>query len=451
MAAPVQRYTAVAIVLHWAIAFAILFMIPLGWWMGDQAEDGAVTDGVFRAYQLHKSIGLTVLALSLVRLGWRLANPPPPLPAHMPQWERIVAKATHWAFYVLMIALPLTGWLYVSAGWSEHDDQPLMVTTHWFGLFVVPHLFGLPGAGLDVRESVAEASMGVHSKLAWAALVLAALHVAAALKHHFFDRDETLAHMVPGLRAPHQTEPYPKNPTRLAVLGGGLALVAVATFAALFAFGSFMSSTSDNSAPQAQSSFEVVEATPDAPAAAPETAAPADPAAPSAVPAWRVDARASSIGFAFTYTDDESGATRFQGRFTRWRADIRFDPQNLDQSSVVVTIDTASATDGVAMHDNALSGADWFNTAAYPTATFRSSAFRRQGEGYVARGTLTMRGRDRDVDLPFALTINGASATMTGSTSIDRRDFDIGKDTDADDLISRDIDINVRVEASRAP
>ena len=77
MAARAQRYTAVAIVLHWAIAVAILFMIPMGLWMHESSEHGDVSAQLFRAYQLHKSIGLTVLALSLVRLGWRLLNPPP--------------------------------------------------------------------------------------------------------------------------------------------------------------------------------------------------------------------------------------------------------------------------------------------------------------------------------------------------------------------------------------
>lgn len=433
-----QRYTAVAIVLHWAIAFAILLMIPFGWWMSDQAEK-SVTDGIFRAYQLHKSIGLTVLALSLVRLGWRLINPPPPLPEHMPGWERFVAKATHWAFYVLMIALPLTGWLYVSAGWSAEDDQPLVVATHWFGWINVPHLFDLPNATDDVRAAVADASINVHSKLAWGAIVLAALHAGAALKHHLFDKDEVLTHMVPGLRAPFAKEPPPKDPIRLAILGGGLALVAVALGAWLFAWAGYAS----ESGPQAQSSIEIVE-TPTQ--AAPEEIAPAPPGAPSA---WRVDTATSAIGFAFTYSDPESGDTRFEGRFTRWRADIRFDPNNLDPSSALVTIETASATDGVAMHDRALPGADWFNSAAHPTATFRATRFRQSGAGYEARGELTIRGETRNFDLPFTLTIEGDRASMRASTAIDRHDFDIGENTEADELISRDIALDIRVEAAR--
>ncbi len=438
MAAPAQRYAAIAIVLHWAIALSIALMIPLGWWMRDQAEDGVVSDALFQTYQLHKSIGLTVLALSLAQLAWRLINPPPPLPAHMPAWERFVAHATHWALYALMIGLPVTGWIYVSAGWAE--GGPLEVTTRWFGLFVVPHFFGLPNAGAEVREDVAEAAMSAHSLLAWCAIGLAALHAAAALKHHFINRDNVLTQMVPGLRAlGGGGEPAPKNPLRLAVLGGGLALVVVASATALSTWAQ-LSATG----PQAQSEIEIA-----APVAPQEenVAAPPEPGAP---PAWRVDTRASSIGFAFGYDDGET-SSRFEGRFTRWRADIRFDPNDLPGSSAVVTIETASATDGVAMHDRALPGPEWFDAAAHPNAVFRSTNFRRDGDGYVADGELTIRGRTRDYQLPFSLTINGDRAVMTSTSQLDRRDFDIGKDTDADDIISREIDLAIRVEAVRQP
>lgn len=447
MSASAQRYTAVAIVLHWAIAAAILFMIPLGFWMHGQAEDGNVSTGLFATYQLHKSIGLTVLALSLVRLGWRLTNPPPPLPEHMPGWEKFVAKLTHWAFYGLMIGLPLTGWLYVSAGWSIHDDAPLPVPTQWFGLFEVPHLFGLNQASLDVREDAAEAALTAHAYLGFTALGLVALHVAAALKHHVFDRDETLAHMVPGLRAPFEAEAPQKNPARLAVLGVGLSLVVVAAAAALFTVFNLVGPAP---AAQAQAPSTIEIATPNAPAtAAPDPGEP--PGAAAAVPSWRVDPRASSIGFGYKYID-ESGETPFTGRFTRWSADIRFDPNDLEHSSVVVRIETASASTGVAAHDGALPGPGWFNSAAQPTATFRSTRIRSRGDGrYEARGDLTIRGETKSVNLPFTLTIEGNRASMSGSTRIDRRDFDIGDPGAGDDLISREIDITVRVDATRAP
>ena len=171
---------------------------------------------LFEAYQLHKSIGLTVLVLTLVRLAWRLTHPPAATcRQHMPAWERFAARATHWALLRPDASrLPLTGWLYVSAGWSIHDDESLAVPTRWFGLFEVPHLFDLPHASNDVRADTAEAALTAHAYLGFTAIGLAALHVAAALKHHFFDRDETLAHMVPGVRAPNETEAPPRNVAR---------------------------------------------------------------------------------------------------------------------------------------------------------------------------------------------------------------------------------------------
>lgn len=449
MAAPASRYTAVAIVLHWAIAFAILLMLPLGFWMHGRAEDGDISDSVYRAFQLHKSIGLTVLALSLVRLGWRLANPPPPLPEHMPGWERFAAKATHWAFYALMIGLPMSGWLYVSAGWSIHDDAALPVATHYFGLFTVPHLFNLPNAGADLRETTAEAAFTAHWLLAYAAIGLALLHVAAALKHHIFDRDEVLAHMIPGLTAPFAKEKPPKNPGRLAVLGVGLSLTAVALAAALFAL--FGAPASRTPPPQEQSTIEIgaTEETTATPPAPDDTAAPVVPGAAPATPTWRVNAARSSIQFSFDI-DDGGGANRIQGRFTRWRADIRFDPENLDTSSVFVTIETASATTGIDAQDNALPTEPWFDAAGHPNATFRATDFRRSGGGYEARGTLTIKGRDRNVELPFTLVIDNDTAVMNGQLSIDRRSFGVGNDTEADDMVSREVGIVVRVEATRA-
>ncbi len=451
MAATAQRYTAVAIVLHWAIAATILFMIPLGFWMHGRAEDGDIGADVFRAFQLHKSIGLTVLALSLVRLGWRLLNPPPPMPEHMPAWERFAALATHWAFYGLMIGLPLSGWLYVSTGWSIHDEAPLPVATHWFGLIQVPALFGLNQADLDVREAAAESAFTAHYVLAYATIGLAALHVLAALKHHLFDKDEVLAHMVPGLRAPFKTEAPPKNPARLAVLGVGLSLTLIAMAAASFAvFGGGSAPIS----PQAQSSFEVVEGQPPATTTAPATTTQAPvtpPVAQSQASAWRVDAARSSIGFAFAMDDGSGASSPIEGRFARWHADIRFDPNDLENSAVAVTIETGSASDGVASHDAYMRADGWFDSGAHPTASFRSTDFRRRGDGYEARGELTIKDRERNVTLPFTLTINGDTAVMNGTVAIDRENFDLGKDVEGSEMISRNVDVTIRVQATRSP
>lgn len=457
MAVTAQRYKAVAIVLHWAIAAAILFMIPLGFWMHGRAEDGDVSSHVFRAFQLHKSIGLTVLALSLVRLGWRLMNPPPPMPEHMPGWERFVAVATHWVFYGLMIGLPLSGWLYVSTGWSIHDDAPLPVATHWFGLIQVPALFGLNTADIDVREAAAESAFTAHYVLAYAAIGLVALHVLAALKHHLFDKDDVLAHMIPGLRAPFEKQAPPKNPVRLAVIGVGLSLVVVLLAAASFA----VLGGERAAAPQGQSTFDVVEDQPPAttPATTPAITPATTPEAPVATPAapaqisstWQVNAAQSAIRFGFDMDDGSGASSRIEGRFARWRADIRFDPADLPNSAVTVTIETGSASDGVASHDAYMRDTGWFDTTAHPTASFRSTDFRRRGDSYEARGTLTIKGRDRNETLPFTLIINGDTAVMNGTIALDREDFDLGKDVEGSEMISRNVDVTIRVQATRTP
>ena len=181
------RYGSVAIALHWLIAAAILFMFWLGPFMASLDE----TDPrQFPLFQLHKSIGLTILVLSVARLIWRLTNPVPDLPAHMPAWERMAARAVHYAFYVLMIVVPLFGWATVSAA-------PIAVPTMWFGLFEwpdLPVLGTLPRAQKIVTQGPLQAT---HAILAFSMMLLAALHVAAALKHHFRDRDQVLKHMLP--------------------------------------------------------------------------------------------------------------------------------------------------------------------------------------------------------------------------------------------------------------
>jgi cytochrome b561 len=185
-----SAYSRAAIVLHWAMALLILGNLAGGFWMASlfEAEDPAARDLGFRLVQLHKSTGLTILLLALARLALRLREGFPPLPEHMTGNERRLARLTHWGFYALMIGLPLSGWAMVSM-------SPLGLPTLWFGLFEWPHL------PLATSKPGAEAAGGVHEALAFGAIALLLLHVAGALKHHFLDRDDVLARMIPALRA----------------------------------------------------------------------------------------------------------------------------------------------------------------------------------------------------------------------------------------------------------
>lgn len=185
-----SRYSHVAITLHWLIALLIVGNL-IGGLVVDtflDSPDPAMKQTGFSIIQLHKSVGLTVLLLSVLRLAWRLVNPAPPLPAHMTPLERLLAQATHWGFYALIVLLPLSGWALISG--SE-----IRYPTFYFGLFEVPFL---PLArGKEIGHQLHE----VHELLAFGTIGLLGLHVLAALKHHYFDRDDVLARMAPWVRA----------------------------------------------------------------------------------------------------------------------------------------------------------------------------------------------------------------------------------------------------------
>jgi cytochrome b561 len=173
----------------------------------------------------------------------------------------------------------------------------------------------------------------------------------------------------------------------------------------------------------------------------------ATPSASGEPRAWIVARGASNIAF----TGEHAGVP-FEGSFSSWRADIRFDPANLAQSSATVTIETASAADGVPLHNQSLPGAEWFDAANHPTATFRTNSLRARGDGaYEARGTLTIKGRAIETRLPFTLRIDGDRAVMDGTATIDRREADLGMESDPDaEYVSREIGVRVHVEAMRA-
>jgi len=180
------RYDRVAMALHWLMAFMILGLLAAGFWMHGAIKDPARRALAFEVYQLHKSLGLTVLVLSAVRIAWRLLHKPPPLPP-MPPWQRLAAQAGHAGLYLLMFGLPLTGWLMVSA-------SPLGFPTFWFGLVEVPHW---PFAA-EVKATFEGRFQKLHGLMGWGMVALLLAHVGAALFHQFIQRDGLLARMWPG-------------------------------------------------------------------------------------------------------------------------------------------------------------------------------------------------------------------------------------------------------------
>lgn len=170
------------------------------------------------------------------------------------------------------------------------------------------------------------------------------------------------------------------------------------------------------------------------------------PAAAAAAPAWAVNMASSRLRF-----QSSVGGEKFVGSFERWRADIRFDPKNLAQSSVTVRVDLASAKTGSSDRDEALPGDDWFSVAKFAQATFAAKTFKDLGGGrYQAVGTLTMRGVTRPLVLPFTLRIQGDQARMAGSATIDRHVFGVGQGQFAGpDSIPFAVQLGVSITAKR--
>lgn len=169
-----DHYTRIAVVLHWLTAL----LIAAGFTLGATMTDLAMSPRKLRVFSYHKWIGITVLGLVAIRLIWRLTHRPPP-DEPMPGWQRLAAHATHWLLYLLMIATPLIGWMYSSA-----QGYPVVYLKLWR----LPDL-------VSKNEALAKQLVEVHAFLAWTLLWVVSLHAAAALKHHFFNRDATLRRM----------------------------------------------------------------------------------------------------------------------------------------------------------------------------------------------------------------------------------------------------------------
>ena len=161
---------------------------------------------------------------------------------------------------------------------------------------------------------------------------------------------------------------------------------------------------------------------------------------------WRLLRSASAIRFA-----GEQGGSAFNGRFERWGVDVRIDSDAVPESSINATIETASATDGVAMHDRTLHEKEWFDVANHPAATFESRAIRpRAADRYAVDGVLTIKGKAIDIP-PLTLSLDDDTATVTGRLTLDRAEADLGMASDPEgEWVSREIEIRVRAVLKRA-
>jgi cytochrome b561/polyisoprenoid-binding protein YceI len=413
---PTQRYSYTAITLHWLIALLLAFQIALGW-----ALEGNNSPELFARYQLHKSIGITILLLSFARLAARLFTPRPPA-SDGPAWTRALASTVHGLFYLVMILAPITGWLLVSTA-------RVQVPTLLYGLIPWPHL--------PVGRSWHEPAESIHGAMAWLAIGLFALHIAGALRHQWLLGKPELQRMIPFARGK----------------AAGVAIGALALVGGAFVAGQAI--YPERPRPAAEKASPPPVDTPTTPAIAPvakddETTAieateevPEDASQPLAD--WTV-ASGGRLGFTARWNGEA-----VDGRFDRWRAAIRFSPDELAKSAIRVTVDLASADTGDGQRDDSLKSSDFFDVGAHPSAVFTARDIRHLGgDKYEARGTLDLRGASKPATLRFTLRIDGDRACVAGTARIDRTAFGVGQgEWAATDAIAAGVDIAFSFNATR--
>ena len=397
-----HRYSAVAIALHWAIAIGLVFMIWLGWNM----------DGKESWFQFHKSVGITILLLTVVRIVWRLLNPPPPLPDDMKPLERKASHFVHFGFYSLMLIMPLTGWLTVST--SPDFDIPTVL----YGAVSWPDI---PGVGFLSNETAHGIIANVHSKLAYVLFALLALHVAGAIKHEIGSEEGVLKRMIPGLFG---KTAKPAAPPRGFVIAFGAAILLFLAIAYLPGLLSGNASISSSAGAAETSGSDNGQAAAN----------------------WTVNQDASFIAFTFTHEGKS-----YEGRFPDWSADIYFDQDSLDKARADVTIDTGSVETGKKLYTDSLRSAEWLGPSAYPQAKVHVSDFQQDAGTYTADAAVTLKDTTLTVPFTFSLDITGDDAVMTGTAKLDRKPLDLGQKSDPGaDYVSETVTVDVRVEASRA-
>ncbi|WP_137678939.1 cytochrome b/b6 domain-containing protein [Aurantiacibacter suaedae] len=436
-----QRYSGGAILLHWLLALLLAGELALGFTMPRDASG-------FELYQLHKSIGITILVLSLMRLGWRLTHKrPPKIEGGI---TGFLASAVHVGFYVLMIGVPLTGWAIVST-------SAISVPTMIFGVVPWPHLpldAGMNHTFEDAHEILAKVGIGLF-----------VLHVVGALRHHFLMRDSLLGRMAPGGAAAatlglmvavialwaavyfglgggaghdHEHEHEHEEDTRqeqdvTLPPDGSQAEGRVALDAESAAE---QEPTEDQAAEGAEEPGDDEVATEDEPEAK-ETQASGPP------PSWTIQP-----GGTLRFNVDNGGMA-LNGSFSRWSGTIAMDPEAPESARIAIEIDLASATLGDGTQDAMLKGPDFLGAGANPTATWRSTSVRRvSGNRYTADGTLRLKGVSRPQRIAFTLSGSGARRSVSGTAAIDRKAFSVGTG-DAAEGVAPTVNVSFAFDATR--
>ena len=387
-----NNYGSVAQFFHWAIALLIFWAIA----MGKIAEEMPFSPEKVDLFVLHKSAGITVLILVVMRLAWRFISPPPKLGLDAKQEK--LAHLGHWALYGLMIALPISGWLLTSAA-----GYPFA----WFHLISVPNL----PVGEELKGLFGE----IHEVLFY--IIAAAIigHVAMLIHHKKAQGKSYLPRMLPGQK-----------------MAAGVILLLI--LCGLLGYTVLSSRVAPTAIDKVSDEMVV-------------------PKSPTAIvgqsnsPLWQPTEGTNKLAFKGRYSGEP-----FDGEFKSFAPKLYFDPSAPESGIFDVTINTTTVTTYTSDWDSTLSGRQWFAFSQYMQAQFYSDNIKESGEGFVAEGTLSLKGVSQPVALSFTWQEQDTGAVLfMGQATLDRRDFNIGSgEWLEDDCVGFDVNIAVSLTLAKS-
>lgn len=387
-----KTYGSVTKTFHWLTALLILTAFPLGI-LAHDAPFETSDELAFKAllFSWHKTVGVTAFFVASLRILWALTQEKPGLLNAEHKLEAFAAETVHWVLYGCMVLVPLTGWIHHAAA---EGFAPI-----WW-----PFGQSLPFIPKDAQLS--EVFGAIHTTLTPVLAISILAHVGGALKHAFVDRDKTLSRMMPGTG--DMPTPPAQNHSRLPMI------VAIFIWAVAMTIGTMSAKTTDQNQSAALATVQ------------------SD---------WTVESGELAITIRQLGSD-------VRGSFANWTADISFEevPTDGRHGDVEVTIAIDSLSLG-SVTQQAMGG-DYFNANDFPTSVFSADILGSES-GYIAEGTLTLKGVAVPVSLPFDLTIAGDQATMTGQLTLDRLAFGIGENMPDESSLGFAVIVDVNLIANR--
>lgn len=383
-----ESYNAVAKILHWLIAAMVVLQFVLAN-LAEGAEDAGSKFQQLVLLANHKSVGLTILCLAIIRLVWRVVHPPPaPLP--MPAWQLKASSISHWSLYALLILMPLSGWLMSSAS---------AISVSWFNLFQLPDL-------VAANEGLKEFFEDAHEIFATLLFVLALIHVAAAIKHTFINHDGVLRRISSTLTL---------SLFITVLILGVLALTRI---------GRASETPMDRLLPAVSSGQEVK---------------------PVGMPQWQIDYDKSYIRF----TAEQAGA-EFESEWQDWQAEMYFDAAHLDASSFNVAISANSVETMDKERNETLMDSEWFDGVNFPQIYYRAETFTALPDGdFSAHGEMQVKEMAAPVELIFSVRQDGEQVTLQGNATLDRIVLGVGTGDWTDTTwVGQFVEVEVHVEAT---